>query len=77
VTVAAPRVSEKLIRLIAATKGNPGHDYPEDWEHENGMYESICIKQECKQHFIGGKYRFICKACSAKLPGQAVGQGLQ
>jgi hypothetical protein len=41
------------------------------------MYMSICVDQECKQKFTGGKYRFICKACSDKRKGQAVGQGLR
>jgi hypothetical protein len=69
-------MSEKF-RNALGVRANPGHDYPDDFEHENGMYMSVCIRQDCAQKFTGGKYRFICQACSLKTPGRAVGQGLE
>lgn len=68
-------ISEKFRRALGV-HANPGHDYPEDFKYENGMYMSICIDDACKQKFTGGKYRFLCKVCSDKRKGQAVGQGL-
>lgn len=38
------------------------HDFPEDWEHENGQYENICMT--CGQHFIGHKRRILCRECT-------------
>lgn len=40
---------------------NPGHDFPEDFEQENGQYMNRCIR--CNKVFIGNKHRFVCKAC--------------
>ena len=37
-------------------------NWVEDFEHENGMYENICL--ECKGHFIGDKHRKLCKECA-------------
>lgn len=37
------------------------HDWPEDFERENGMYYNRCIV--CKEQFIGYKRRCICKSC--------------
>ena len=37
------------------------HDWPEDFNHDNGMYYCRCI--ECKERFIGYKRRVICKSC--------------
>lgn len=41
---------------------NPEKDWPEDFDHENGMYYCRCI--HCKDLFIGYKRRAVCKLCS-------------
>lgn len=66
------KTSGRLERIVAAVHGNPGHDYPEDWERENGMYMSTCVKTECRESFTGGKYRFVCKRCNLSLPGNEI-----
>ena len=38
----------------------PG-DFVEDFPHENGMYQHICLN--CKEKFIGHKRRLTCKTC--------------
>jgi hypothetical protein len=65
-------MATKFERAIATALANPGHDYPDDFKHENGMYMQVCIRQECKETFTGGKYRFICKKCSDALPGRVI-----
>ncbi len=37
-------------------------DFTEDFEHENGNYENICMT--CGQHFIGHKQRILCRECT-------------
>lgn len=37
------------------------HDFPEDFEHENGMYQNRCLY--CKEIFVGYKRRLTCKVC--------------
>lgn len=73
----ANEISSKFKHALAANLANPGHDYPEDFEHENGMYMSVCIRIDCREKFTGGKYRFICKQCSAATPSKPVSQGLR
>ena len=46
------------------TIGYTENDWPEDWKHENGMYENKCCN--CHTFFIGYKRRFICKVCGTK-----------
>lgn len=36
--------------------------WPEDFPHENGMYECICL--HCSHHFLGYKRRMCCKVCA-------------
>jgi hypothetical protein len=73
----ANETSIKFKYALSAALANPGHDYPEDFEHENGMYMSVCIRTDCRQKFTGGKYRFICNKCSSSTPSQPVSQGLR
>jgi len=40
------------------------HDYPEDFEQNNGQYFHIC--PICGSEFIGHKYRRCCKVCLEK-----------
>ena len=42
-------------------QNNHPEDWPEDWKHENGMYQNKCI--ECGVLFIGYKRRHVCKVC--------------
>ena len=42
---------------------NP-RNWPEDFEHENGMYYCRCV--HCKEQFIGYKRRVVCKECDSK-----------
>jgi hypothetical protein len=37
-------------------------DWTEDFSHENGNYENVCIR--CTVHFKGHKRRVVCKKCS-------------
>jgi hypothetical protein len=67
-------MTTKFERVLSAALHNPGHDYPEDFAHENGQYMHHCIRKECGEQFTGGKYRFICKKCSTATPGQDVGR---
>lgn len=43
---------------------NP-RDWKEDFSHENGNYNNICIY--CNQEFIGHKRRAGCKICSLSI----------
>lgn len=47
-------------------------DFPEEFSHENGTYQCICMV--CRKEFIGHKRRVVCKLCSklvfAKEPPQ-------
>lgn len=45
--------------------GQSNRDFPEDFEHENGMYYCNC--RVCGQHFIGYKRRVVCKVCVGEL----------
>ncbi|WP_144106593.1 hypothetical protein [Paraburkholderia sp. BCC1886] len=58
----------KFENVLAAAFGNPGHDYPEDHQQENGMYLHHCFR--CTAQFTGHKYRFSCKVCTAPQPTQ-------
>ena len=40
------------------------HDWPDDYDHENGMYSNGCFS--CGTTFIGHKRRACCKACATK-----------
>jgi hypothetical protein len=57
------QISERFAHSLSAALANPEHDYPEDFEHENGMYMSVCLNKSCGQRFTGGKYRFYCRKC--------------
>jgi hypothetical protein len=61
--------NDRLTQVLAAVHRIPGHDYPEDWQHENGMYMSFCVG--CTEHFTGGKYRFFCKKCKEEREATA------
>ena len=37
------------------------HDWPEDFEHENGNYWNTC--SYCDEVFVGHKGRVCCKVC--------------
>lgn len=39
-------------------------NWTEDFTHENGNYQNICIK--CNHEFIGYKRRQVCKVCSTE-----------
>lgn len=45
---------------LAVLKPQAG-DWPEDFEYENGQYQSIC--SICSKAFIGHKRRMVCKVC--------------
>jgi len=36
-------------------------NWTEDFPHENGNYENVCIR--CESHFLGHKRRVVCKKC--------------
>lgn len=38
-------------------------DWPEDFSHENGRYQNVCI--DCGEIFIGHKRRVTCKKCAS------------
>ena len=46
-------------------KQNPGHDWPEDFTHENGQYCCQCCY--CFEMFTGHKRRVVCKSCSSNV----------
>lgn len=39
------------------------HNWPEDCEHENGLYQNECCY--CHKIFYGHKRRVICKLCAS------------
>jgi hypothetical protein len=43
------------------TPRNPGHDYEEDFEYENGDSMNKC--SGCGAIFMGGVNRYLCKKC--------------
>ena len=47
-------------------------DWTEDFPHENGNYECVCIY--CKKHFYGHKRRVVCKKC-AEIPSNEKEEG--
>lgn len=54
-----------------STNTKPGeHDWPEDFEHENGRYFNRCV--QCYVIFTGYKRRVGCRKCAkaaqAKVP---------
>ena len=46
------------------------HDFPEDFEHENGMYQNTC--QHCKVSFLGYKRRLVCKVCDEMAVDESI-----
>lgn len=44
-----------------AESDDPKRDWPEDFEHENGMYYNRCV--QCNCIFLGYKRRVVCKVC--------------
>jgi len=51
--------------IAAFNRQHPGsfeRNWPEDFSHENGMYENICL--HCTKHFLGYKRRMTCKHCA-------------
>lgn len=52
---------------IISFPGEPptDHDWPEDFDHENGDYQCKCLI--CGNIFRGHKRRVICKMCSADV----------
>jgi uncharacterized OB-fold protein len=45
-------------------KPDPIHDWFEDFDHENGMYECKCCN--CGVFFVGHKRRIVCFDCASK-----------
>jgi hypothetical protein len=43
-------------------------DWPQDFEHENGMYEGRCW--QCRKSFLGHKRTGTCRACYNKRRAQ-------
>jgi hypothetical protein len=67
----------KLERSIIGgfSRQHPGsheRNWSQDFSHENGMYENICI--HCKLHFLGHKRRMVCFKCAPPPPEQPNGQ---
>ena len=47
------------------TDTKPEKDWPEDFNHENGMYYCRCV--HCKERFIGYKRRVVCRECDTTM----------
>ena len=47
-------------KMLAANA--PANSWPEDFEHENGMYNCVCFT--CAETFMGHKHRTVCKKCT-------------
>lgn len=45
-------------------EGADKRNWPEDFSHENGMYENLCCL--CKRSFLGHKRRVVCKSCATE-----------
>lgn len=43
-------------------------DWPEDFSHENGQYNCVCIT--CQESFVGHKRRITCKLCADKAAAE-------
>ncbi len=64
---AASNVQPVAAAKPAVTTFDPtGHDWPEDFSHENGNYYCHCI--ECGNEFRGHKRRVVCKKCAKHAP---------
>lgn len=62
----APQAAKEVVATpppISFTPGAGMRDWPEDYAHENGMYQCRCA--HCKEMFIGHKRRVSCKLCAA------------
>ena len=59
VLIGCIKISKELLEEIQLTR-----NWKEDFTHENGNYNCICI--QCKNEFTGHKRRVICKICSSK-----------
>ena len=61
------KIKEILMEKNESMKvvNNEGN-WPEDFDHENGHYQNICVF--CKQMFTGHKRRIFCKTCSMEIP---------
>ncbi|BDD79907.1 hypothetical protein [Burkholderia phage FLC9] len=58
--------------VAAFNRQHPGsfaRNWPEDFPHENGMYECICL--HCRHHFLGYKRRMTCKSCANPTPKES------
>lgn len=53
---------EELAALVEAARAVI-HDWPEDFEHENGNYQRTC---DCGATFMGHKRRMTCRKCAMK-----------
>ena len=54
-------VHEGINESTPASDCSP-HDWPEDFNHENGNYQNRCC--QCEVDFAGYKRRVVCKACN-------------
>lgn len=51
-------------RQVLHAAGTKPCDWPEDFQHENGMY--LCNCSDCKSVFFGHKRRVTCKVCATQ-----------
>ena len=59
---------QKLIKFWRGNQNGNLRNYPEDFGHENGMYQTLC--RGCGNFFLGHKRRFACKVCANKDMGE-------
>lgn len=51
--------------IAGFNRQHPGsfeRNWSQDFSHENGMYENICL--HCTKHFLGHKRRMVCFKCA-------------
>jgi hypothetical protein len=56
----------QALRKTEALRGPHPANWPEDFGHENGMYECACC--HCGRHFLGHKRRPACRVCAGPAP---------
>jgi hypothetical protein len=54
-----------LTLALVRAKGSE-RDWPEDFLHENGLYECYCAR--CEKNFLGREQRLLCKCCNNAIP---------
>lgn len=62
--IAAKKIQALVLEYAAPQNVGGPKDWAEDFSHENGNYQNVCMY--CEEVFLGHKRRVICKQCWAQ-----------